>query len=203
MAGAAEPEHSHAHDHDHGHDHGWAPWRYMLLLVPVILFFGLDLPRDGFSVIEKADAAGLAAGGQVADKGDLGELSFTELAGAVNNPDRRDYYEGKTVRLKGQFRGSNNDHIFQLVRFKMACCAADAVPLDAYIMIDPEYKEPIDSAALQGKWVEVTGQVQFRAKERNGQQETVAVIFIRPDKDHPFDKVVRVLPKGEQPSPFL
>ena len=29
----------HGHDHGHGdHDHDWAPWRYVLLLVPIILF---------------------------------------------------------------------------------------------------------------------------------------------------------------------
>src|SRR5262249_34105909 len=44
--------HSHAHHHhhhDHGpedHDHNWAPWRYVVLLVPVILFL-LGLPNKG------------------------------------------------------------------------------------------------------------------------------------------------------------
>ena len=45
--------HSHAHSHaagddDHGHDHGWAPWRYMVIAMPVFLYF-LGLPREGFS----------------------------------------------------------------------------------------------------------------------------------------------------------
>src|SRR5262245_51247542 len=45
-------KHSHAHSDDqagddgHGHDHGWAPWRYMVLSVPVFLFF-LGFPREG------------------------------------------------------------------------------------------------------------------------------------------------------------
>jgi uncharacterized membrane protein YcgQ (UPF0703/DUF1980 family) len=44
-------EHHHHHDHHHGHDHsaedhdhGWAPWRYVVLLVPVVLFL-LGLPN--------------------------------------------------------------------------------------------------------------------------------------------------------------
>src|SRR5438128_617080 len=40
-------QHSHAHEHEHAaedHDHGWAPWRYVVLLVPVILFL-LGLPN--------------------------------------------------------------------------------------------------------------------------------------------------------------
>src|SRR5829696_1469522 len=48
--------HDHAHSHgqahaeaeDHGHDHGWAPWRYMVLAVPVFLYF-LGFPRAGLS----------------------------------------------------------------------------------------------------------------------------------------------------------
>src|SRR5256885_956337 len=35
----AEP-HTHPHEpgHDHGHSHDFAPWRYMVMLVPVVLF---------------------------------------------------------------------------------------------------------------------------------------------------------------------
>src|SRR5262249_54261500 len=31
--------HSHSHAHGDGHDHGWAPWRYVVLLLPVVLYF--------------------------------------------------------------------------------------------------------------------------------------------------------------------
>jgi len=31
------------HGHDHDHDHSWAPWRYVVLLVPIMLFL-LGLP---------------------------------------------------------------------------------------------------------------------------------------------------------------
>ncbi len=42
-------DHAHAHGgHDHGHDHGWNPWRYIVLLLPVVLYF-LNLPNSGFS----------------------------------------------------------------------------------------------------------------------------------------------------------
>src|SRR5215469_13082673 len=45
-------DHNHGHSHgsadDHGHDHGWAPWRYVVLLLPVVLYF-LNLPNQGFS----------------------------------------------------------------------------------------------------------------------------------------------------------
>jgi uncharacterized membrane protein YcgQ (UPF0703/DUF1980 family) len=37
-----------AGEHGHDHDHGWAPWRFVVLLLPVVLYL-LDLPKDGFS----------------------------------------------------------------------------------------------------------------------------------------------------------
>lgn len=42
--------HGHSHDHAHGHDHdhSWNPWRYAVLLLPVVLYF-LNLPNQGFS----------------------------------------------------------------------------------------------------------------------------------------------------------
>jgi hypothetical protein len=210
VAGAHTHEHHHAsaaeEEHDHGHEHGWAPWRYVVLMIPVVLFF-LNLPNEGFRVLDRADAKDLdASKREVEDKGFIGELGFTELAGAVNDPDRRKLYEGSTVTIKGQVSPSPNDHIFSLVRFKMRCCAADAVPLDAFIMIDPDtpaQQFDVTPDKLQGKWVEVRGQVQFRTRQRNGQPEAVAVIFVRPGKDRKLSELVRVLSKTEQPPQFL
>jgi uncharacterized membrane protein YcgQ (UPF0703/DUF1980 family) len=38
-------DHAPGHAHDHGHDHSWAPWRYVVLLVPIMLF-ALGLPQE-------------------------------------------------------------------------------------------------------------------------------------------------------------
>jgi uncharacterized membrane protein YraQ (UPF0718 family) len=45
--------HAHAHhDHDEAdHDHGWAPWRYVVILVPIILFL-LGLPNQPPSITD-------------------------------------------------------------------------------------------------------------------------------------------------------
>jgi hypothetical protein len=37
------------HGHEHDHDHGWSPWRYAVLLLPIVMYF-LDLPSRGFSI---------------------------------------------------------------------------------------------------------------------------------------------------------
>jgi hypothetical protein len=187
------------HDHDHGHEHGWAPWRYAVLMLPVVLFF-LGLPNEGFRSLEAADVQGLdQKADQVADKGFDPELGFRELEGAAYSQERRDLYEGKTVRLKGQFAPSGNDRMFSLVRFKINCCAADAIPLSAVIMIDPESKDHVNTSQYQGRWVEVTGQVQFRTRERNGREEWVTVIMVRPDKDHPLSELIALTPPDARP----
>jgi hypothetical protein len=196
-AHAAGVPHSHGEgnggagaDDDHGHDHGWAPWRYAVLMLPVVLFF-LNLPNEGFRTLEAADVQGLDAKQEkVADKGFDPELGFRELEGAAYSQDRRDFFEGKTVRLKGQFAPSSSDRMFSLVRFKINCCAADAIPLSAVIMLDPDSKAQLNPAEYAGKWVEVTGQVQFRAREKNGRQEWVTVILVKPDEDHPLSRLI-------------
>lgn len=33
-----EHSHTHSHNHDHGHDHSWSPWRYTVLILPLMLF---------------------------------------------------------------------------------------------------------------------------------------------------------------------
>jgi hypothetical protein len=219
--GACDHDHGHDHDHehahaagvphshgegnggaapdDHGHDHGWAPWRYAVLMLPVVLFF-LNLPNEGFRTLEAADVQGLDQKKEkVADKGFDPELGFRELEGAAYSQEKRDYFEGKTVRLKGQFAPSSSDSVFSLVRFKINCCAADAIPLSAVIMIDPDSKEKLDPAQYVGRWVEVTGQVQFRTREKNGKEEWLTVIVVKPDQDHALADLIVPTPPDTRP----
>jgi hypothetical protein len=206
LAGAHEHSHDHGNGHDHGHNHGWGPWRYAVLLLPIVLYF-LGLPNEGFSIggqqsIEVGQFDDVATAERSKGlEGFGGELSFRELEGAAYSPERRSLYEGKTYKLKGQFAPSGNDSMFTLVRFKINCCAADAVPVPAVIMIDPSSKEKLDVAAYQGKWVEVTGQVQFRTRKLGGREEWVTVVVVRPDEKHPLSKLIE--PTEPDRSPFI
>src|SRR6202023_2261276 len=65
-----EPAHEHAHQddhpgqahsHDHDHDHDWAPWRYVVLLVPIMLFL-IGLPNKGPQVRAAAAQVDLSQG---------------------------------------------------------------------------------------------------------------------------------------------
>ncbi|HJT77315.1 MAG TPA: hypothetical protein VJ739_08965 [Gemmataceae bacterium] len=195
-----EHEHTHAgHDHGHDHDHSFSAVRYIVLLLPVVLFF-LGLPNEGFIIngVESLGTIGEAKG-PVKDKGFNPELGFLELTGAAYSPERRALYEGSTVRLKGAFQSAGSDRNFSLVRMKITCCAADAIPLPVVIMIDPKSKEHINPASYQGKWVEVTGQVQFRTQTRHGQQEPVTVVLIRPDEDHPLKDLIALVQPDNSP----
>jgi hypothetical protein len=193
-------EHSHGHDHDHGHDHGhehgWAPWRYVVLLLPVVLYF-LNLPNKGFS----ADAGDYLKGVQldaptsVQSKGKA-EIGFAQLQQASLTEDTRDYYEGRTVTLTGEYSGSDQKR-FTLVRYKMACCAADAVKLNAVIMLDPQATERIDPDLYRRKWVEVTGRVHFF--ERPGTSEYITGLVLYPTKEEPLSKLMRIIPPPANP----
>jgi hypothetical protein len=265
------PAHAHDHEHDHGHDHGWNPWRYTVLLLPVVLYF-LNLPnagfgatkvntgdidqdtpgrfventglkimrndaRDGIEVLKVArDSAGEKSGVKPRDfilrispdKGETKQLStkglsiedavkalggppgskvgltvlhegddkpqdlelvraqdilavgFKELEQASFNPGTRQFFEGRTVRLVGQYAPGNDDRTFGLVRFKMTCCAADAIQLNVVIMLDPNCKENL-TGLNRNDWLQVTGRVQFR--KRRDRDEYVTVLIVNSPKD--------------------
>jgi hypothetical protein len=182
-------EHSHAHDEAEGdgHSHGWAPWRYVILLLPVVLYF-LDLPNESMAGANRSDALSLGnmTAKELADKGkgQVTEVSFPNLQRAPSTAESRASYEGQTIRVKGEYL-PGNDRMFTLVRYRMNCCARDAVPLRAVILVDSKSGETLPEAALRGKWVEVTGQCQFQ--QRPDQADTwVTLIVLRPDADHPL-----------------
>lgn len=191
-------DHDHAHVHEHaavatisaesghgehgqdcGHDHGFSPWRYAILLLPVVLYC-LNLPNQGFSAIGGEDVGDIGKMQEVAHKGGAPiHLDFKELERVGYDPGQRNWYEGQTGILKGQFAGTGDDKVFRLVRFKMTCCAADAIPLRVMIVAPKPVTHVSD---LQ--WVQVTGQIQFRVQKRkDGQEDYVPVLQVKDNKD--------------------
>ena len=188
-------EHSHDHDHghDHDHDHGWAPWRYVVLLLPVVLYF-LNLPNEIFS----SDVGGDPLKGMtfsapiksIASKGAV-DIGFMELQQASLTPETRDYYEGKDVTLIGQYYG-NDPKRFTLRRYKMNCCAGDAVPLNAIIMVDSNSSARVDPDAYRNKWVEVKGRIHFFPKQPGSSEYVTALILYPKDKEKTDDVIQKV-----------
>jgi hypothetical protein len=182
--------HSHAHD-DHGHDHGWAPWRYMVLAIPVFLYF-LGLPRDGFTDpdarMSKGDlenprrqALSALVGGPAYTKALRKseprrlELRFKELTEAAAIPARHEIYEGDIGVLRGQFVPMATDRDFALFRVDMTCCAADAVFLEIRI----EAPEAIQGIQ-RNQWVQVEGPISF---QRSSRGKWIPVITLRSNDD--------------------
>jgi hypothetical protein len=194
-------EHGHGHDHDHdhghshghghgegdGHEHGWAPWRYVILLFPVICFF-LGLPDEGKAGADARDAfqASLDARNVAdKDKGQVFEMPFSDLERASATADSRANFEGKTIRVKGEYLPGSNDTIFTLVRYRQNCCARDAIPLKAVILIDPKSGKRLDQRVLRGRWVEVEGQIQFQPNPMQP-ESWLTVIVLKPDDERPL-----------------
>jgi hypothetical protein len=186
--------HGHDHGHDHDHDHGWAPWRFMLLLLPVILFM-LGLPGKGIVGSEvPLDAAEMKriADMDKANKGDkVVPLSFIDLEKASMNLNVRDDLAGRRINVEGQYRGSDPAH-FTLVRLKINCCAADAIPLNAVIMVNPpdQKRYKLDPGQYNGKWVSVTGRLYF-VPQPNGEYRTL--VILEPSEDKPLSEFIQKL----------
>jgi hypothetical protein len=202
---AHEHEHDHSHDHGHSHahgdghshgghdhDHGWAPVRYIVLLVPILMSFA---PKEALSAGANADYSGEIDpewAKAVDAKRQIGELSFKELVGAAEDEGRREFYDGGIATITGQFVPSNDSNRFNLVRMRIRCCAADAVSLPVPIFINDSLVEdvPLEQRVkdleklkeLNRKWVEVTCQIQFH-KRPDMPNAWIAVLVVRPTKD--------------------
>jgi len=176
-----EHGHSHAQAHDHGHDHGLAPWRYAVLLLPIVLYF-LNMPAPPASAQDEPLEEGVVNPG------------FQETEQMASSKELRDEWTGKTIRLKGQFSEGPNDKSFSLFRLKMTCCAADAYPMKILI------RSPDSVSVRSGQWVKVTGVLTFQ-QDRKG-DKFIPILDVRKvaagEKQVPDIKEI-----PPDPSPFL
>jgi uncharacterized repeat protein (TIGR03943 family) len=178
--------HVHGHDHDHehcdhdhapacGHDHehGWTPIRYVVLLLPVTLFF-LNLPNSSFS----ADYQKSVGIGRIEDpttdvtSKDGLVLGFKELTNAARDSVTRKAMQGQTGRLTGRFQRGPDARQFTLFRVKMNCCAADAIPVGVVIVCDENITRFQDN-----QWVEAEGQIQFH--KIPGQERFIPMLYLK------------------------
>jgi hypothetical protein len=180
-----EHHHHHDHEHDHSHEdheHGWAPWRYVVILVPIMLFL-LGVPNKPPRAAESNDKEARAAQAEreakdttrmialddwsrlgllaaLANENAVGEstpIGFKKLVESVDDPAEQAHLEGKTVELRGQYSPDPRDpRFFSLVRFRVQCCPGDAV--DKRISVFS--KEPITSVNRDA-WVKVVGKVEY------------------------------------------
>jgi hypothetical protein len=170
---------------DHDHEHAWKPGRYIFLCLPIMLYL-LHLPNQGFSSATPLDVEELDHA-VVGKQGEIINLGFREMEKWAFNQYQREFFEGRKGRIIGQFIPLN-DRSFTLVRFVRKCCAADVIPLGAAI-ICPEPVTHIEKM----KWVEITGEIQFR--KRRGREEYVPVLKLQSRND--------VQPADEPSDPYI
>jgi hypothetical protein len=203
-------DHHHHHEHDHdlthahapsaddGHSHDSAPWRYVVMLIPVLLFLlGLPSKAPGVgrvhSKIDTTEDAQLYAGALLAggpdvlnnvsvaaalkldeSMGQAVEMDCKQLESAAAIPQARETLKGKTVRVRGQF-APTNDRVFNLVRFRIQCCAADRIRINVPL-ISKESLNGLKTPLKADDWVEVTAKVDFRRAP--GEQAFTTVLLV-------------------------
>jgi hypothetical protein len=104
-------------------------------------------------------------------------IGFKELEGlARESPITQAKYQGKLVVVVGQFAPlSGSDKWFSLARYRIQCCAADAIQLNVPIFC----KEGV-AGIKQGDWIKVTGRIEFRPNPSNpGTKMTILVVYRR------------------------
>jgi hypothetical protein len=209
-------DHSHGHSHGHGdHDHNWAPWRYILLLVPIILFvLGIPNKPPPVKAVEPevdhsrqavytsswiamgamplplplVQSAGVLTASSIS-RGEIRKVDFQFVEGSAGKEEFRKKWGGKFVKVLGQFVPSKtgNDRVFSLGRFRINCCRQDAVPLNVPIIST----EPIRHVRADD-WIMVTGEIQYR-KDEKGAYHTQLMV-------HGKDDVVKSAP---DPDPYI
>src|SRR5262245_26983871 len=99
------------HEH-HDHERGWAPWRYAVLVLPVVLY-SLGLPNKGLTSGTVDPHLGeLESSIKVRNPNAIRYLGFLELKEA--NSEVREELEGRIGQMKGQLFPGPEPSVFSL-----------------------------------------------------------------------------------------
>ena len=123
------------------------------------------------------------------------EMTPLQLEGASQTQEMRDFYVGRLASLTGLFTG--NETQFNLQRYKINCCAADATPVKVLMTVESK-SEKLPADQLRGKWVKVTGRIRFQPMP-SGQY--LPMLVVNPTKDKRLMDLVEVVP--QPPNPYL
>jgi uncharacterized repeat protein (TIGR03943 family) len=143
----APEAHGHDDDHAHGVGVGW------LLLAPIAALLLVAPPTLGSYGVERAGAVNIRSGPAVFDRLDRGDgaksMTLLEYVERAFEHDGASFI-GVPVQLTGFVAGAENGW-FQLARYQIACCAADATPVVLRV-VGVSGSPPRDD-----QWVTVTG----------------------------------------------
>jgi uncharacterized membrane protein YcgQ (UPF0703/DUF1980 family) len=135
----------------------------------------LGLPNEGFRSVKAVEIEGIDPDMKL-KQGAVLHLDFMELYNSVYNEGKREFLQGRTGVLKGQFVPSSSPTFFNVVRFIKRCCPGDAIPVRVPVVCLEGTRE-IENMS----WVEVTGQIQYR--KGKGRDEYFPVLKVRSGQD--------------------
>jgi uncharacterized membrane protein YcgQ (UPF0703/DUF1980 family) len=126
-------------------------------------------------------------------------LRFSELERAAFDAGKRSQYEGKLGTIEGMLVASPDFQHFNIARYRMNCCAADAIRIDAAVLVDPNWTgEKLDIKKRHQKWVKVKGRIHFFLKP-NSAGEYVSALIVVPDQYNKPNKLVEIIDPPTNP----
>jgi uncharacterized repeat protein (TIGR03943 family) len=166
----------HGHDHEHGVGVGW------LLLAPIAALLLVAPPTLGSYGVARGARVDVRAGAPVFVQlpHRAGPLPMTLLEFSQRAFDHSGLsFNGNTVRLTGFVAGSKGRG-FEIARYQIACCAADAIPVVVHVLGT--------AGTVPGRdgWVTVTGT--FRKGGRGEIPDLVATSVVAlPAPEDPYE----------------
>lgn len=151
----------------HYHAVSIAPWRIVLLCLPLVLMFLTDLrPLSSASAIDRGLAPGSLTIGRRISSGQFAtkpeKRSLYQWVIALNADPEPSHYDGQLVKVKGFITRDPHDSDQLLVaRFILTCCAADARVLSLPL----QKSLPILQTITNDQWIEVEGKMAIVEKE--------------------------------------
>lgn len=188
--GAADSPDAHGHEHAHGSRVAW------LLLLPVVVGVLAPSALDSYSAaratpyqqrqyplkdfdVERFLRSEAIAGGQP-------ELPLSDYIGASRGAANVRYLVTHDVRVLGFVTppdDRSDGRRFFLTRFRIGCCAADAIPMQLDVLVPAHLRIP-----AQNRWAEVTLRL-VNPQPRHALITVVRAIGLRPvaKPDKPYD----------------
>src|SRR5262249_18443518 len=120
---------------------------------------------------------------------------FLQLEMAAYSAESRAFFEGRKIHLVGQFSGTGTE--FTLLRLKWNCCAADAVPLKAAMIVDTSKGQTLNAKKYHRQWVQVTGRVRFARNPTTGAY--YPPLFLSPTAGEKLSEMVELIETPADP----
>lgn len=169
----------HTHE-EHGHSHSHPSeikslFRFIVIIFPVLLCLWVKPSEFSVTTLQNRGISSELLPGMETlsteelfsepnndfpfDEGNLSEISLSDLLFIAEDPELREKFLGKTIKVVGQPIFSSSTQ-FQLTRLFIMCCAADARPVGFWV----DSLEEVSSTLQKANWLKVEGKLEFQSE---------------------------------------